>query len=243
MIRLYIGNLGTGKTLHMVRDLIEDMKQGATVISNTPIRYTSGRRVLESITISKSEDFMRALINVSNAIIAIDELAVFFPSDYWSQMPPELTYKFAQSRKMACDFYGTTQGIMHTIKRLRDLTNEVVECSLHRFFLPLPCRPRVLLPDGRSYKSFDILRPICFRGITYNPELYKHKIVDPEKMKVFEYGRDLIYPSEARRLFKAYNTYFRVKGNAMGDFKGIIEDFRAVSDNNEKLLQEDVLAN
>jgi hypothetical protein len=243
MIRIYTGNLGTGKTLHMVRDLIEDMKHGATVVSNTPIRTIYKGKVLESITISKSEEFMKALINSWNVIIAIDELAVFFPSDFWSQMPPELTYKFAQSRKMACDFYGTTQGIMHTIKRLRDLTNEVVECSLYRFFLPLPCRPKIYLPDGTFYKSFDLLRPICYRGITYNPELYKHSIVDPEKLKQFEYSRDLIYPAEARRLYKAYNTYFRVKGSAMGDFKGLIEDFKAVSDNNEKLLQEDVLLN
>ena len=240
MIKLYVGNLGAGKTLHMVRDLMEQMKRGKTVISNTPIRFFDNKRWYESITIADSKTFLEALINARNAIIAVDELAVFFPSNFWNKISGELIYKFAQSRKMRVDFYGTTQGWGHTIKRIRDLTNQVVQCSRKRFFLPLPYISRWV--DKKTKKNkwrIGIRRPYLFRGVAYWPDFFFHKSLDHRKWKYYEIYKDMIYPSEAKRIFTAYNTYFRVKGSALTKMQGIIENYEAKSSNNIELMQED----
>lgn len=238
MIKLYIGNLGAGKTLHMVKDLMEEMKKGRTVISNTPIIFKYKGKIFQSITISNADNFLKAVVNAWNCIIAIDELAVFFPAHMWSEMPAEVTYKLAQSRHMGVDLYGTTQGLSHTIKRLRDLTNLVVECSPRLFWLPMPVFPEIILSNGKKSRDFDYIRPIVYEGHCYAPDLYNHSIVDPKTKKMFEIYHDKIYPSTARRVFEAYNTMFRVKGNAMGDLK-LEDDYKPVSDDNFKLVNQD----
>jgi hypothetical protein len=240
MIKLYVGNLGAGKTLHMVRDLMEQMKRGRKVISNTPIRFFHNKRLYQSITVSDSKEFLSAVINSWNATIAIDELAVFFPANFWNRISGELIYKFAQSRKMRVDFYGTTQGWGHTIKRIRDLTNLVVMCSRRRFFLPMPSFKRWKDKSGKLHKAFNLSRPYLFKGTTFWPEFFRHSILDYKKRKFYTVDTDIIYPSEAKRVFQAYNTYFRVKGSALTRMKGIIENYKPPSGNNEELIQEDV---
>lgn len=252
MIKLYVGNLGAGKTLHMVKDLMEQMKRGRKVISNTPIRFIEEKRwkdkkgiihntiLHESITLADSKSFLEAIINARDAILAVDELAVFFPSNFWSKISGELIYKFAQSRKMRTDFYGTTQGWGHTIKRIRDLTNQVVMCSRKRFFLPLPYIHRWIDKNtGKKKWRLGLKRPILFRGTAYWPDFFYHKSLDRKKWKYYQIYQDMIYPSEAKRIFSAYNTYFRIKGSALTKMQGIIENYEAKSSDNIELLKED----
>jgi hypothetical protein len=236
MTKGYIGALGSGKTLNMVKDLMEQMKRGRTVISNTPIRFFHNKRWYESITIGDSKNFERAVINAWNATIAIDEASVFFPSNYWNKIKPEFIYKFAQSRKMRCDLYYTSQGWGHTIKRLRDLTNWVVSCYKRKFFLPL----EVGLHYGKKFIPH-IRRPYVFYAKLYSPEFFLHRILDSKKRDYFVIDKWAVYPSEARRIFKAYNTYFRIKGSALANIKNIEENFnvRELGESNKNLITQD----
>ena len=140
MIRGYLGQFGSGKTLNMVWDLIQAMARGRKVISNTPIEllydpFLGKKRYLKAEFIAEGDRFQWALEHRENCILAIDEAAVYLPSTYWSKLPPALIVKFAQQRKYRTDFYYTSQVYGHAIKRLRDLT--------HVVYL---CRRRVLFP-------------------------------------------------------------------------------------------------
>jgi len=237
MTKGYIGALGSGKTLNMVKDLMAQMERGRKVISNTPIIFYKNKRKYESITIFDSKQFERAVINAWNATIAIDEASVFFPSNYWNKIKPEFIYKFAQSRKMRCDLYYTSQGWGHTIKRLRDLTNWVVACHKRRFFLPLD----IGIKKGKKIWYPYIRRPYVFYGKLYSPEFFMHRILDRKKRDYFVIDKWAVYPSEAKRIFRAYNTYFRIKGSALANIKDIEENYneKEFAGNNMELIKED----
>jgi hypothetical protein len=244
MTKGYIGGLGQGKTLNMVKDLMEQMKRGRKVISNTPIMFYDNGRKYESVTISDSKQFERAVINAWNATIAVDEASVFFPASYFNKIKPEFIYKFAQSRKMRVDFVYTSQGWGHTIKRLRDLTNFVVQCYRKKFIMPFDSGLfRVAKKDDKYIKKLSphIRRPYIYHARLYSPEYFLHRILDPKKRKRFIIDQWSIYPSEAKDIFKAYNTYFRVKGSALANMKDIEENYNAneFGGNNMELIKED----
>lgn len=232
MIKAYVGLQGSGKTLNMVRDLMEQLKRHKKVISNTPILFYDNKIKYQSLTIGNSKDFERAVINSFNCTLAIDEASIFFPSSFFNKMKPEHIYKFAQSRKMRTDLFYTSQGFGHTLKRLRDNTNWVVSCHRRKFPLPLDIAifTRVFNKerDKTEWKFRPhIRRPYIYIGRLYNPDFFGRHILDPKKKKMFIISEWKIYPSEARKIFKAYNTYFMVKGSALTDIKNIEADFKA----------------
>jgi Zonular occludens toxin (Zot) len=232
MIKAYVGLQGSGKTLNMVRDLMDQLRMGRKVISNTPIMFYENGVKYQSVTIGDSKEFERAVINSFNCTLAIDEASIFFPSTFFNKMKPEHIYKFAQSRKMRTDLFYTTQGFGHTIKRLRDNTNWVVSCHRRKFILPLEMRLRKHLyneetKETKTIFSPRIRRPYIYIGRLYNPDFFGRHILDPKKKRMFIINEWKIYPSEAKRLFQAYNTFFMVKGSALTEIKNIEADFRA----------------
>src|SRR4030065_1207807 len=164
MIKAYVGDFGSGKTLNMVHDLILAMYRGRKVISNTPIRgyydpFAKKKKFIEAEFIAKGDDFLNALAYRENCIFAIDEAAVYLPNIYWHRLPPELIVKFAQNRKYRTDFYYTTQGFGMAVKRLREITHRVNLCHQSRFFF------------WRTYTA-RLFRPEYFQG-SYTKEKYQ----------------------------------------------------------------------
>jgi len=196
MIRGYIGDVGSGKTANAVYDCMRAMYYGKRVISNTPIQGKfdppfKKMHYVKAQFIPNGRDFLYALAHQENCLFLVDEAAVYLPNFFWNKIPPELIVKFAQNRKYRTDFYYTSQGLGHTVKRLRDLTQQIVSCRANFFFMwrILQCR------------YFD---PAFFTG-------------QPTKDKWQRYyrGGRTLWPSQLKRVFATYDTHYVVDSSAM----------------------------
>jgi len=195
MIKGYIGLLGMGKTLNMVGDLMELMKDGRRIISNTPISFQYKGKELHAEFINDGLEFQSALLNESNATFAIDEASIFFPSQFWNKLTGAYIMKFAQARKYGVDIYYTSQGYNHTIKRIRDLTNLVVKCTAWR--IPLT-----------KLQIFD--------ATTYDPEFFAQRIISsPAVERRYILGRKRLYPAQYKKIMRAYQTMYRIQASAL----------------------------
>jgi len=218
MIKGYVGLLGKGKTLNMVYDLMNLMRKGRRVISNTPIEFKEKGKIYKAEFVGNGKAFTESIITSWNCTIAIDEASVFLPSNFWHKLPPEYIMKFAQSRKYGCDFYYTTQGIGHTIKRLRDLTNMIAKCTRHRYlYLPFT--------------------PFVYNAEFYDPMFFATRITTRKNSRRFVIFSRTLYPSEYKRVFQAYSTKFVVANSAVAKMRfvgqpgftpsnGITDNFR-----------------
>jgi len=225
MIVGYIGNLGTGKTLNAVYDLIENMKFGRTVLSNTPISFDWKGKHYQSITITDLDDFNKAFINGFNIDIFMDELSIYLPSNYWNHVKPEFIYKFAQMRKFRCNLYYTEQGWRHGIKRIRDLTNWVWVCHKRKTMIPIPFVKIYRDRKTKKILDVDIRRHWLYSATRYNPEFFEHSFTDPKKIKIYQREKRTLYPSTAKRIFPAYNTYFKVQMTNLGPMSLLNKSF------------------
>ena len=216
MIRGYLGEFGSGKTLSMVWDLIMSMYRGRKVVSNTPIEINLDlpfrkKKYLKANFIPEGDRFQWALEHWENCLFAIDEAAVYLPSNYWNKMPPGLIVKFAQQRKYRTDFYYTSQIYGHSVKRLRDLT--------HIVYL---CRRRTLFPGIRIGKRQILPRVQLFINKKFNPA-YMHGEQSKKKYDRYYWGNRVLYPSQVKRVFRAYNTNYVVDMSAMMKVKGFTQ--------------------
>jgi hypothetical protein len=201
MIRAYVGDFGSGKTLNMVWDLILAMYRGRKVVSNTPIRgyfdpFLKKKKFVECEFIEKGDDFLKALAYKENCIFAIDEAAVYLPNIYWHKLPPELIVKFAQNRKYRTDFYYTTQGFGMAVKRLREITHRVYLCHPSRFLF------------WRTYTA-RLFKPEYFHG-SYTKQKYERYYLRSRRL----------WPADYKRVFRLYNTNYVVDMSAMMKVKG-----------------------
>jgi hypothetical protein len=125
MIRIYIGLLGSGKTLSMVRDMINDKKKGKKIITNLVTNF-------ESTTLSKEffKDFSKDKTGeLFNCTLAIDELHIFLDSRRsTSKRNTAISYFILQTRKRGVTLRGTSQFFSQVEIRLRNVTDYLTEC-------------------------------------------------------------------------------------------------------------------
>jgi hypothetical protein len=245
MIIAYIGNLGTGKTLNAVNDLMENMKRGRTVLSNTPIHFTYKDKTYSSITITDLDDFNKAFINGQNVDIFMDELSVYLPSQYWNHVKPEFIMKFAQMRKFRCNLYYTEQGWTHGIKRIRDLTNWVWVCYKHKTSMPIPSIHIYRDRATKKITNLSLSRYWLYKSIRYSPEYFSHQIIDSKNRIRFQIEKRTLYPATYKRIFPAYNTFFKVRGSNLGKMSLVDKTFNLRDfdkSQNKELLKEDTEA-
>jgi len=216
MIRGYLGEFGSGKTLSMVWDLMMSMYKGRKVVSNTPIELLydpiiGKKKYIKANFIQEGDKFQWALEHWENCLFAIDEASVYLPSNYWNKMPPGLIVKFAQQRKYRTDFYYTSQIYGHSVKRLRDLT--------HIVYL---CRRKTLFPGIKIGKHRILPRIQIFINKKFNPA-FMHGEQSKKKYDRYFWGSRTLYPSQVKRVFKAYNTNYVVDMSAMMKVKGFTQ--------------------
>jgi len=128
MITAYIGKRGTGKTLRMVKQAVEDMKHGKKCISNTRIQFEYKGKTLRAQFFKDAQGFEDAMLSAYNATICIDEAGLIFDSQAWPRLPHHVKVKFMESRKDACNLYYTAQGMNHVNERLRSVTELAIYC-------------------------------------------------------------------------------------------------------------------
>jgi zona occludens toxin (predicted ATPase) len=195
MIKAYVGLPGTGKTLNMVYDLMALMVKGRRVISNTPIQFVYNKTEYVAEYVGRDTEFQRKIFTERNCILAIDEASIFFPSSFWNQLKGEYIMKFAQTRKYQMDIFYTSQGYNHTLKRLRDLTNTVCKCSI------------VKIPFTHTQ---------LFNVVELDPEYFENKMIMSDKMmEKYVIRKRRLFPSQARKVFKAYNTMHTIEDSLL----------------------------
>jgi len=203
MIRAYVGLMGEGKTLSMVNDALERVRQGQRVYSNVPFKNAKSglfdRNYKLQPTIVGTQDLENLIITQDNALFCIDEANIVFPSYYWKKLNPEYLIRFCQTRKVKVDLFYTSQGFSHTVVRLRELTNEVIKCE-HRFFF------------GQQF----------FINTAYDPEKFARDFVTAYQEARARIWQKRIYWARANYLFKCFDTYHIIDtSTVMGIEKGI----------------------
>lgn len=182
MIRAYIGLLGSGKTLSMVNDASDLLKTGRRVFTNVPFRLLDSQN---TPTFLNGKQFEYALKTETNALFLIDEASIVLPSYYWNKLSSDYIIRFAQARKYGLDIFYTSQGWNHTVRRLRDLTNEVVKCS-----------------------KYTIAKWDFIKNTTFDPEYFDQKVISGTDFeKKFIIANKTLFPKTLKRLYKMYDTY------------------------------------
>lgn len=221
MIRGYVGQFGSGKTLNMIWDACNAMYHGRRVVSNTPIellyRPIIGKsKFIKAQFIQDGDDYLEHLVYDSHCIFLVDEAAVYFPNQFWNKFPPALIVKFSQQRKFHTDFWYTVQRHGHTVKRMRDLAHEIRECHKHTII------PWINLwklhYHGLAYYQAKRFAPEFFDGAQ-----------NPKKYERYYRGSKYMWPSAVKMAYKAYNTEYLVDTSAMlklGDFMKKVKQMR-----------------
>lgn len=240
MIKAYVGDFGSGKTANMVWDLMQAMIRGAHVITNTPIKFyhdplIGKGRWYEAEFISNGKKFQEAIAYRQNCIFAIDEAAVYLPNIYWSKLPPEFIVKFAQNRKYRTDFYYTTQGFGHAVKRLRELTHICILCNRSRL-LPLPAI-KFKIKNRKIY----IGPPVLFKARFFDPAMF-YGTWTIKKYERYLRKTRYLYPSQIKRIFRSYNTMYVVDASAMMNVKGFVQPSKIDEEGKEiNRIQNDIV--
>lgn len=212
----YLGRKGSGKTLNMVNDLMEEMKEGRRVITNTPIRFKYRGVWLKSITIEDPTLLQKVLSNERRCIIGLDEAPTVLPSQFWHRVSVAFMRNLSQARHIGVDMYYTTQGWGHVIKRLRDLTDKVVVCKKRKFFIPkFVIHKKYDFIDRVTRNKLEMRWHFPLHAYTYSPELFARHTNDPRKIRQYQISHKTLYPSEVRRIGKCYSTTFFVEGSVL----------------------------
>jgi GTPase SAR1 family protein len=125
----FIGDMGSGKTLSMVRLAYSLYLKGYTVYSNFHLKFP-----FEYFTLRDILEYAENSHNFTNTVFLIDEAHIFMDSRRASSKSNlAMSYFTLQTRKQNVWLFFTTQYYHQVEKRLRASTNAFVECSFKSF--------------------------------------------------------------------------------------------------------------
>lgn len=183
MIRVYIGTLGTGKTLGMLDKALPFIKKGLPVVTNFPI-YVPGKKLT---FLAKPSEMFEAIKSRVNTLFLIDE--AYAVLDSYNKIDRDVFAMLAHSRKKGNHFYLAAQAFNFIAARMRKIVDEVAECHKNRF--PL----------------------LKFSQIYFNKEYFemaqKDRTLEEEKRHII--GRKYITSIYAKKLYKLYDTKYIVQ--------------------------------
>jgi len=216
MIKAFCGRFGSGKTLSMVHEALPWIKRNFRIVSNTPVRASryylfnpiemirrknvGEWRYTEPILVDKIEDYFDHFAKDTDTIFLMDEAALWLNSYKWDKVPDEVYNRFLQPRKYNVHFLYTTQFFNFVAKKLRQVTDVSVECSV-----PLRGLANKKIP-------YDQGRPVLVRQIAYNPLYYDQKIWSLDVEKKYIDSRRFIFGGRLKELFGSYDTKKAVGG-------------------------------
>jgi hypothetical protein len=125
MIIGYVGDMGSGKTLSMVKMAYSLYSKGYTIFSNFRLNFPFQYFSLDEILGYAEND-----TNFINTVFLVDEAHIFMDSRAsMTKRNLILSYFILQTRKKNVWLFFTTQYYHQIDKRLRASSNAIVECS------------------------------------------------------------------------------------------------------------------
>lgn len=139
MIVLFVGSMGSGKTLSMVKTAYDYYKQGYKIVSNMKLNFPH-----RYITSQDVQEFAINQEQLYNTVVLIDEIHIFMDSRRSASKKNLLTsYFLTQTRKQKVKLLATTQHRHQVDRRLRDNTEAFVDCEIKE--IPFGDNEKVLI--------------------------------------------------------------------------------------------------
>jgi len=139
-------NLGSGKTLYLIRNLVEDYRKGKKIYCNININNIEYEQLfIEDFLDETKTDVFK------NATVGIDEITLFMDCRH-SMQNTFMSYMFLQSRKRKLNFYLTTQDYTMLDSRLLPYVaiHVTTECIFDKYNNPLKDYRKVTVTDLRN---------------------------------------------------------------------------------------------
>lgn len=151
MILLFVGNMGSGKTLSMVKMAYEYHKQGYKILSNMRLNFPH-----TLITSKDVQGFASNQEQLYNTIVLLDEIHIFMDSRRSGSKKNLLTsYFLTQTRKQKVKLLATSQHRHQVDRRMRDNTDAFIDCETKK--IPYGENENVLIVVNHvnTRKSYD----------------------------------------------------------------------------------------
>jgi len=125
VIITYIGKMGSGKTISMVRQAHIYFLEGATIYSNIHLNFPYKPLTYELLQMYANDEKLFV-----NAVFIIDEAYIFFDArESMSKKNKIIAQVVLQSRKKSIKFLISTQNFLQIDVRVRNMTDYVVLCK------------------------------------------------------------------------------------------------------------------
>jgi len=125
MILIYVGTMGSGKTLSMVKEAHNYYLQGFKILSNMKLNFPYTPITSDDIT-----NFAKNKENLYDTVVLIDELHIFMDSRRASKGKNLMgSYFVTQTRKQKVKLLGTTQHRHQIDRRVRDNCDCFIDCE------------------------------------------------------------------------------------------------------------------
>ena len=125
MIIIFVGTMGSGKSLSMVKEAYNYYLQGFRILTNMTLNFPS-----EIVTAKDIQQFAKNQENLYNTVILIDELHIFMDSRRSGSTKNVMgSYFVTQTRKQKVKLLATTQHRHQIDRRVRDNTDCFIDCE------------------------------------------------------------------------------------------------------------------
>ena len=216
MIKAFCGQVGEGKTLSMIHEVLPFLAHNYRLVTNTPFTKKNKKFVFQNIfkgitpfieywskpvVLENIKDFFDDFITGEKTIYCLDEAEIWLENYSWEKVDKRIYSRFYQNRKLHIHLLYTTQFFKFVVPKLRSLTNEVVECSV-------PIRQPFYRPE--QWDAYIKAPPLAVVQIKYKPTFYEQASYSIEIEKKYILGRSVLWGGGLRQAMGAYDTEFFV---------------------------------
>lgn len=127
-LHIFVGMFGKGKTISAVKHVYQYARKYPQVRVYTNINLYNFPDHTEIIDLTNYQQIIDA---PGDSIFLVDEISSIFQSRSYATFPPALMGLLLQVRKEKKMIVGTAQRFPHVDKLIRDITFNVIDCSLH----------------------------------------------------------------------------------------------------------------
>lgn len=214
MIKGYVGEIGSGKTLFLVRDSLWFFAHGYKVFSNMPMwGWYKGKKVCSEFLYPDAfmEKIRTVIVQKQPTLFVIDEATLVLSSYDWKKTDKDLLMFISQSRKFNIHIFYTSQRYKDVIVPLRENVTAIVDCKKWLF------------------------KPMYwFMGLIVDKNYFLDDAKSTDKKQYIK-GRKWGLPFTMQRFYQHYISHFVVMT------KDLVKEFGSVIQNPESITPDDII--